>query len=425
MFMRVLLVSANREQINMPAYPLGLACVAAAATAAGHDTEMIDYMQESTPEAALEKSLAEFRPGALGISIRNIDDQSMARKNRLIDDARDAVTICRNNSGAPVILGGAGYSIFPESALDYCGADMGISGEGEHAFPKLLSLLESGGDIAGTPGLHLPGRGMAAPRRYEKNLDNFPLPDYSAWSSIENKRDVWIPVQTRRGCAMDCSYCSTSSIEGRHLRKRSPGSAVEMLRGVAAAGFKQTFFTDNTFNLPPAYAKELCREMISNCPGMRWRCIVYPKHVDAELVGLMEKAGCVEVSLGFESGHPGMLKNLNKRFGPADVKETSRLFSEHCIRQTGFLLLGSPGETRETVAESVRFMESLGLDMVKITVGVRVYPDTALCSTAIEEGLIAPEQDLLEPVFYISRETAGWLPDYAAELAESHDNWFM
>jgi hypothetical protein len=91
----------------------------------------------------------------------------------------------------------------------------------------------------------------------------------------------------------------------------------------------------------------------------------------------------------------------------------------------GFLLLGGPGETRETVMESLRFAEALGLDSMKLTVGIRIYPETALAETAIAEGMISNEDTLLFPKFYIQPELKDWLFQTAAEWAERFPNWFF
>jgi len=115
----------------------------------------------------------------------------------------------------------------------------------------------------------------------------------------------------------------------------------------------------------------------------------------------MAKAGCVEVSLGFESGHPDVLRELNKRFHPEEVRQISERLAAHRIRRMGFLLLGGPGETRESVEESLDFAESLNLDVANVSVGIRIYPHTPLAQRAREDGIIDVQDDLLQPRFYI------------------------
>ena len=157
--MRVLLVSANTESINMPVIPVGLAAVAAATRNAGHRVELIDLLSVRDTGTAIKEAVVGFQPEVIGISIRNIDDQKMAPPNLLLDQVKPVMSECRRFSEAPIVLGGAGYSIFPESVLSYLGADMGIQGEGEIAFPALLALMERKADPSRTPGLFLPKRG--------------------------------------------------------------------------------------------------------------------------------------------------------------------------------------------------------------------------------------------------------------------------
>jgi radical SAM superfamily enzyme YgiQ (UPF0313 family) len=142
--MKVLLISANTEQFNMPAMPLGLACVAEATKNAGHDVIMLDLMFKMDVNDTLKNVIAEFRPECIGISVRNIDDQNIETPQFLLEKVKEVVTVCRDLSNTPIVLGGAGYSIFPESALAYLDADFGIEGEGEMSRPDLkLSLFSS------------------------------------------------------------------------------------------------------------------------------------------------------------------------------------------------------------------------------------------------------------------------------------------
>ena len=137
----------------MPVVPVGLGGVAAATEKAGHEVTLLDLMNVSHTEAAIKKTLEEFGPHVIGISVRNIDDQVMAGPRFFLDQVRPVISRCRALSDAPIVLGGAGYSIFPERALAYLGADMGIQGEGEMAFPALLTLMEQGADLSEAPGL--------------------------------------------------------------------------------------------------------------------------------------------------------------------------------------------------------------------------------------------------------------------------------
>ncbi len=425
--MHILLISANTEKINMPTLPIGLGCVAAAVTAAGHGVEFLDLMGVDDWRARLRAALARRAPDLIGISIRNIDDQFSQTPRFLLETAREVVAFCQAHSRAPIVLGGAGYSIFPESALDYTGAAMGIQGEGELPMVLLLERLAAAAPLDDVPGLWIKGKGLQAPRAYGRDLDRFPLPGPELFDArCADDPNYFLPIQTRRGCPLDCSYCSTATIEGSVIRKRSPTAVIAALKRWRAAGFTRVFFVDNIFNLPESYAVELCEGLADAGLNLRWRAILYPGMLGERLVRAMSASGCREVSLGFESGAQPMLDILHKRFSPQDVEEASRLLADHGIGRMGFLLLGAPGETRETVLQSLAFADSLKLEAVKVSVGLRTYPYTELSRTAVREGLIASEAELLMPRFYITPGLdEAWLRQTVKKWIADRPNWMM
>jgi len=422
--MRVLLISANTESINMPVIPVGLGAVAASTRNAGHEVELVDLMSASDTHPIMRSAIEGFLPDVIGISVRNIDDQNMEEPQFFLDQVKGVISECRSFSVAPIVLGGAGYSMFPESTLAYIGADMGIQGEGEIAFPALLALMEKGPDLSGAAGLYLPGLGLQGKRKFLKNLDLLPLPDAQMWpSAAARDQDLWMPVHTRRGCPMNCSYCSTSNIEGRIIRKRSPKAVADAVLGYVEAGFNRFFLTDNTFNIPASYAREFCSTLADRQLDISWRCILYPGKIDEALVKEMVRAGCRQVSLGFESGSERILKLMNKRFAPEDIRRASKMLSDYGIQQMGFLLLGGPGETRESIEESLTFADSLQTDAMKITIGIRIYPYTALAKTALREGKISRNDDLLFPRFYIVSGLEEWLRAIVGDWMAVRPHW--
>jgi radical SAM superfamily enzyme YgiQ (UPF0313 family) len=425
--MRVLLISANTEMINMPVLPLGLGCIARATEEAGHEIKIINLMDQEDVLKAIGESISGFKPEVIGISVRNIDDQAMATPRFLLEPVKSMIAFCRKHTDSTIVVGGAGYSIFPESALEYLEADMGIQGEGEESFLLLLEGLKGKSDLVGISGLYLPEKGLQGKRNFSAALDNFsiPLPEIHLRSlSSLKKQEIWLPFQTRRGCSMDCSYCSTALIEGKVMRKRDPAHVVEMLSEYLAAGFDHFFFVDNVFNLPLSYAKSFCDRIIEEGLNISWRCILYPWKVDEELVEKMALAGCREVSMGFESGSTQILENMNKRFHPEEVRKISEMLKKCNIKRMGFLLLGGPGENRETVQESLEYADSLDLETMKVTAGIRIYPHTSLARQAIREGLIEFDDSLLLPAFYVSQDLRDSLPDLVAGWIRDRANWF-
>jgi len=417
--MRVLLISANTERVNMVALPLGMGLVAAATRAAGHETTCVDLLAAADPIAAARDAVAASRPEVIGVSVRNIDDQSRESPRFLLAHVKEVIDACRAASSAPIILGGAGFSIFPGPALAYLGADLGVAGDGERVFPALLDRLERGEGTADLPGVWTPAGG--APPQFAADLDALPLWDESL-KAFADPADpgLWIPVQSRRGCPNDCSYCSTAAIQGRAIRTRSPRLVAATIGRLAAAGYRRFWFVDNSFNIPEPYAFELCDRLAALDPPVAWRCILYPQGIGERLVGALAAAGCVEVSLGFESGCAEVLQEMNKRFLPDEVRSAVDHLKAHGIRVMGFLLLGGPGETRESVEQSLDFATSLSLDALRVTVGIRIYPGTPLARRAVAEGVVAAADDLLWPRFYLAPGLEPWIHERlaAAGLAD-------
>jgi len=417
--MKALLISSNTETFNMVPLPLGLNLVAVAVRNAGHDIRMLDLMGNGNNSRIIRETIQEFRPDVIGISVRNVDNQSMTEARFLLEPVREIIAHCRACSEAAIVVGGAGFSIFPRAALSYLRADMGICGEGEVAFVELLEALERGDDLSTVAGLCLPGSEVQMGCATRAALETMPLPDPSLWTiPADTEAEIWVPFQTRRGCPMMCSYCSTPALEGTRIRKHPIDAVINGISGHVAAGFSNIFFVDNTFNLPPKYARELCVALASAQLGIRWHCILYPGYLDEEMVRNMADSGCYEVSLGFESGCPQILRNLNKKFEPDQVRFASDLLRDYGIRRIAFLLLGGPGETRESVLESLEFADSLQPDMLKITTGIRIYPGTALEKVARGEGKLAEDDDLLFPRFYMTDGLDDWLVPMLGEWAK-------
>ena len=412
--MRVLVISGNRETFGvMTPLPLGPACVAAATARSGFEVRFLDLLSTPNWKAAIRGAISALHPDVIGVSVRNIDDQTMSSPRFLLEPLKEIIDLCRGLSHALIVLGGAGFSIFPESTLAYLGADMGVQGEGEAAFPALLSWIQNGRHGPAPAGVYVAEQAQAQrPMTISPELDSLPLPKPEEWLNFPVPPEWRIPVQTRRGCSQDCAFCSTSTIEGRQLRWRSVAAIVNWLSAYRTHGFREFHSVDNTFNIPLAYAKELCRRIIDARLDIDWWGQIYPRStlMDAELANLMAQAGCSQVNLGFESGSEPVLRLLNKKFKPTEVAEISAMFAAVGVKRNGFLMLGAPGETRQTVEESLAFAESLHLDALKVTVGIRIYPHTALAVRAVAEGFIDSSDNLLFPKFYLAPAVRDWLP---------------
>ncbi len=427
--MKVLLISENRTTTHISPFPLGLAFVSSALRRSNHQVVVIDFMFLEDWKETLRATLNDFRPNAIGLSIRNIDNQDMQNPVFFLEDHLEIVAAIRKYSTAPIILGGAGFNIHPARCLEYLGADYGIYGEGEEAFPLLLDSIAGRGTDR-VPGVvwKKDGRIFVNAPRYLTS-DRFVSPSYGdfdlkAYHEAKGDMPGCINVQSKRGCHMKCIYCSTPLLEGKKCRSLNLHQSVkEMAALYKEKQIRRFYIVDNVFNFPLSQAKKLCREIIAQKMQIGWQAIFNPAFADEELFDLMGKAGCRFISLGNETGNELILKNLRKGFTLANVRKAAKLARANGIRFACFLLLGGPGETRETVMESVKFVEELSPDLVSLKAGIRIYPGTQLETIARNEGMLGSDADLLRPAFYLAPAVREWIRDYLEETAKSHECW--
>ena len=432
--MRVLLISENRCRDNMVPWPIGAACMASASRAAGHEVRGLDLMFSSDAAAEVAGAIEEFSPDCVGLSVRNIDNQDMKDNEFFMPAVREIAGVVRSSTSAPLVLGGAGFTIFPLECLRYTSSELGIVGEGEDSFVELLGRLESGAGLEDVAGLALlrDGRGTLNPPGRPVPFRETAAPDRSAFSVAGYD---WVPgsappflanMQARRGCPMRCIYCTNPTIEGREVRCRDAADVADELESLEKEhGLRTVLFTDSNFLFPPAYARELCARIVERELSIKWFATVNPMVYEPGLYGLMKEAGCIAVSLGNESGSDEMLRSLKKDFTASDVRKSAAAAREAGLIVNCFLMLGGPGETRESVEESIALMDELRPDAVIVTVGVRIFPGCELESIAVADGFISEEQDLLEPAFYLARDVAPWLYDRMAQVCATRPTWSL
>ena len=214
------LLSSNVNTDPYPVYPLGMAVVASALITAGHRIYQYDHLAAGCSEQRLRKSLKQFTPDFVGISLRNIDnvDSFSDEHEWYLAEIKLLVEIIRQETAVPVIVGGPGFSVLPEEILDYIAADYGVVGEGERALCDLITELEEGRFapriIKNNKDL-LSGTDMASPR-WDKDLVNFYI-----------ERSGMVNLQTKRGCPHRCIYCSYPALEGKKYRFRTPDSVAD------------------------------------------------------------------------------------------------------------------------------------------------------------------------------------------------------
>lgn len=409
--MRVLLISTNRNPLPVPVMPVGVCMVAEAAERAGHEVHLLDLMFSRDTRAAVLTAVTASRPDVVGLSVRNIDNNAMTDPRFYLDELRELAEIIRLATAAPLVLGGASLGVMPEQILRFCPAALcGVTGEGETVFPLLLERLSRGKAPAGVPGVAALDGGIFAssPRPGGQGAPACRAPDYRRWLDVAayRYRLATFPLQTRSGCPFNCVYCTYPLIEGNDCTFRSPGGVAEAVQRLAAAGMRDIEFVDSVFNVPREHAMGVCEALAQVGHDARLQCLeLNPLHLDRELIRAMERAGFCGMGITLESASDPVLEGLRKGFTSRDVHRAAEAVRDSSIPCAWIFLLGGPGETRQTVAESLRFARTQvrPQDVAFFNIGLRIYPGTELEAIARREGVLdRSPQEMLEPVFYLS-----------------------
>ena len=423
---RILLLSANRCSAPDPVFPLGLAHLSAALRQAGHECSWFDSLADAP---RLPEALRAQRPDYVAISLRNIDDVLIRKQETFFNELAALTETVRRDSGCPVILGGSGFSIFPNTLLELAGADFGIAGEGETGLVALLHALETGGDLHRVPGLVFRDRGHVRL--------NPPAPAPLDWRLTEPDRPEplvahylrtggMLNLQTQRGCAFRCCYCTYPLIEGRHHRRRPAELVAEDFAQLQRLGAKYAFIVDSVFNSSPRHVTEICEAILRRNLKLPWGCFLRPQGLTPELMRLMARAGLTHIEFGSDSFCDEVLAAYHKDFTFDQILQASELAGRERIDFCHFLIAGGPGETRATLEHGYRNSLLLKDAVFMAVVGMRIYPGTHLFERAVAEGRVRRDEDLLKPAYYISpgleaEEIFSLLQDFARRSP----NWIV
>lgn len=392
---RVFLLSSNTSTDPNAVYPLGMAMVAAALTERGHEVRQFDLLASGRSLEKLHTALLACAPDVVGVSIRNIDscDSLSPGGGWHLELARDLMETLRRGSEAPVVLGGPAFSIMPEEILDYLGADHGVVGEGERAFPDLVETLCAGRSAPRLVSAEAPLRPEEFPSpRWEDELVAF-----------YRESAGHINYQTKRGCPHHCAYCTYPALEGSRLRLRPPENVVDDLeRAVRDHGVEEVFFTDSVFNDAQGQYLRIAEEMIRRELKLRWCALIRPQGMRREQVALLKRSGLHAVEFGTDAASDIPLAELGKGFTFGEVLEVNRAFVQEEIPCSHYIMFGGPGETEATLAEGLENVGRLEKCVVFGFSGIRILPNAPLYARAVREGAVAPDHPLLRPVHYFS-----------------------
>lgn len=421
---KILLISNNRCTTPDPVFPLGLAYLSAALRRAGHQVHWVDSLIEAEP---LGEALDRYQPDVIGISVRNIDDVIIRQRLTFYDNLPALADLIRRKLNCPVVLGGSGFSIFPGQLLALSGADFGICGEGESAFVALIAALKNGGHYAAIPGLVYRENGRIVVNPPAVSQDAEPLEAGDRPTHITDyylRTGGMLNLQTQRGCACHCCYCTYPVIEGKRQRRRPPEVVAEELAQMARLGARYVFIVDSVFNSSRRHVTEICEAILRRNLKLAWGCFLRPQGLDPELMQLMKRAGLAHIEFGSDSFCDEVLAAYQKGFTYDDILHSSELANQANLDFCHFVICGGPGETTETLRRGFEASLRIKNAIIMAMAGMRIYPGTPLYQQAVAAGYIGPDTDLLAPAYYLApglsvegvfaqlREFAGLAPNW-------------
>lgn len=438
--MKILLINSNQFKQPWPVLPFGLCYVASSLENAGNKVKVLDlnFVKNKDIKKTIDKTIEHFHPEIIGVSIRNIDNGAGFNTLFLLEDVKNniitplkkynteqKVNLClqaedkasalsfssvspsppkqtsvfkqkyksKGLGDIPIVIGGGAIGINAKEILDYFQLDYAIRGDGEHSFLEFIKRLEKNISLKNSPSLvyRKNKKIIENPISNIENIDLLPFPKVYRWIDLKlyRKYNVSIPIQTKRGCELKCSYCVYNEIEGKRFRLRDPKKVVEEIVDIIKnSTIKKISFNDSVLNIPINHFKEILREIIKRKINAEFETLgLNPGGIDRELLELMKKAGFSSVDIGADSASDICLRTLKKNFSKRDLIKTALLLKELKIPTQWYFLLGSSSETKETIKETFDFIDTYipKTDLVNIGIGIRIYKGSKIAEDIFQD----------------------------------------
>ena len=382
--MRVLLINPFYPISETPSPPLGLAYLAAALQAAGVEVRVLDLVVFPYSEAALAQVLEKFRPDVVGLTAVTMNvDRALAV----------AADVKRLAPGIVTVMGGPHVTFSAGPTLDACQAlDAVVLGEGEQTLVDLCRAVERGDSFDSVNGLaYRRGQGIrVTPRRdFIRDLDRLPMPARELLP-LSRYRALGMPISmtTSRGCPHACIFCIGRRMVGARVRFHGPARVASELERLARLGFHQVNLADDLFTADRRRCAAVCDEILRRGLKVKWTSFARVDTVSEPLLTKMRSAGCTAVSFGIESANPGILKTVRKGIRVEQVVEAVGMCARAGVTPFASFILGLPGETPETLRETIEFGKRL--EEHGLVYGFHLlapFPGTEVRERAAELGL--------------------------------------
>ncbi|MFP4039078.1 MAG: B12-binding domain-containing radical SAM protein [Desulfosudaceae bacterium] len=353
--MRVLLINPFYPVSETPSPPLGLAYLAAALENAGMEVRVLDFVVYPYSKTALAAELKAFAPHLAGVTAVTM---TFDHASRIIRDIKAI------DSGIRTVMGGPHVSMCAETTLaEIRELDLVVIGEADDTIIELTRAADQGRPWEEIPGLVYRQEGdiRATPvKPYQVDVRKLPFPARHLLP-LGRYRALNMPVSitTSRGCPFKCIFCVGRKMVGARVRYRDPVAVVDELEYLRSLNFKQINIADDLFTASKKHCHGVCDEIIRRRLPITWSSFARVDTVNYDLLRKMKEAGCTAVSFGVETANRDILKTIRKGITIEQVVDAIQACTRAEILPHASFILGLPGETPETVAETRNFGETI------------------------------------------------------------------
>ncbi|MBN1417877.1 MAG: radical SAM protein, partial [Planctomycetes bacterium] len=343
---------------------------------------------------------------------------------------------------AKIVLGGPHASYLWHQILAHHPVDAIVIGEGESQVGPLLAAWAEGRDPEGIPGVAWCRGGEPVsngPAPLIENLDALPIPELPSNLPLSDAREILgladgIPegatlanIVSSRGCPCRCRFCSASHFWRARWRFRSAASVLEEIGTRYRDGVRVFVFQDDNFAVKTERAREIAEGIAALGPDVRWTFTARINHLDPGLLPLFRRSGCLHCNVGLESGSPEIQRTTGKKLDLDLFRRVARAIRDSGIRLHAFLMVGNPGESDRTIAETVSFIREVAPDSFSALIAT-VYPQTGFARDMEEIGALDDAYWLSDgpPPYYVREasilelfrwETHLWRPFFRSRAA--------
>ena len=348
--------------------PLSLATIASYLKDT-HKVTIIDAIAEGINLSALLKKLEELKPDLIISSI----------STPTIDGDLQALRQLKHNTKAEIAIFGVHATYFADELIKEDYIDYVILND-----PELPSLQIASGDKESFEGVvyksnekifHVPFK--------QRDISSFRIP---AWDlvnlekyKIPIKKKKYVLVFTARGCPFACTFCVVPFYYGKKIRVREISEIIEELK-VVSRYVDEVFFHTDLFTFKKDYVVKLCEQIIREKINIHWICNSRVDTFDREMAKVMKKAGCWMVSFGIESGSQEVLDLCKKKITLEQSRKAVQVAREEGLISIGHFVLGTPGETRDTIRQTLQFSKELDPDFAEFYIATP-FPGSDLFET--------------------------------------------